>query len=84
MKDFLKWFNGSLSIDPVLKAGMEHLWFVTLHPFDDGNGRIACAIADMQLARADGSQERFYSMSVQIRQERNVYYDVLEKTQKNI
>ncbi len=84
MKDFLKWFNGSLAIDPVLKAGMAHLWFVTLHPFDDGNGRIARAIADMQLARADGSQERFYSMSVQICVERNVYYDVLEKMQKNI
>lgn len=84
MKDFLKWFNGSLAIDSVLKAGMAHLWFVTLHPFDDGNGRIARAIADIQLARADGSQERFYSMSAQIRLERNDYYDVLEKMQKNI
>ena len=67
----------------MLKAGIAHLWFVTLHPFEDGNGRIARAIADMQLARADGSRERFYSMSVSIRQERNAYYDVLEKTQKN-
>lgn len=83
MKDFLSWFNGSMDMDPVLKAGIAHLWFVTLHPFEDGNGRIARAIADMQLARADGNGERFYSMSVQIRQERNAYYDVLEKTQKN-
>lgn len=91
MKNFLSWFNGSASlttggtmdIDPVLKAGIAHLWFVTLHPFEDGNGRIARAIADMQLARADGSRERFYSMSVQIRQERNAYYNILEKTQKN-
>ncbi|MCA9402117.1 MAG: Fic family protein, partial [Candidatus Omnitrophica bacterium] len=88
MKEFLKWFNTSISLtkdlDPVLKAGIGHLWFVTLHPFDDGNGRIARAIADMQLARADGSRERFYSMSNQIRQERNAYYDILEKTQKSI
>jgi len=82
MKNFLSWFNGSMDMDPVLKAGIAHLWFVTLHPFEDGNGRIARAIADMQLARADGSRERFYSMSVSIRQERNAYYDVLEKTQK--
>ncbi|RJP61833.1 MAG: Fic family protein [Candidatus Auribacter fodinae] len=84
MKDFLSWFNGSTNLEPVLKAGLAHLWFVTLHPFEDGNGRIARAIADMQLARADGGRDRFYSMSVQIRQERNTYYDVLEKTQKNI
>ena len=83
MKDFLSWFNGPMDLDPVLKAGIAHLWFVTIHPFEDGNGRIARAIADMQLARADGSRERFYSMSVQIHQERNAYYDVLEKTQKN-
>ena len=84
MKGFLSWFNGIIDLDPVLKASIAHLWFVTLHPFDDGNGRIARAIADMQLARADCSKERFYSMSVQIRHERNVYYNVLEKTQKNI
>ncbi|MFH1836906.1 MAG: Fic family protein [Candidatus Omnitrophota bacterium] len=84
MKDFLKWFNASKEMDSVIKAGIAHLWFVTLHPFDDGNGRIARAIADMQLARADNSQERFYSMSVQIRQDRNAYYDILEKTQKNV
>lgn len=83
MKNFLSWFNKSMDIDSVLKTGIAHLWFVTLHPFEDGNGRIARAIADMQLARADGSRDRFYSMSVQIRQERNAYYDVLEKTQKN-
>jgi len=83
MNDFLTWFNGTMNMDPVLKAGIAHLWFVTLHPFDDGNGRIARAVADMQLARADGGRERFYSMSTQIRQERNDYYDVLEKTQKN-
>ena len=83
MRNFLKWFNGTEKIDPVLKAGMAHLWFVTVHPFEDGNGRIARAIADMQLARADGSAQRFYSMSAQIRQERKTYYEVLEKTQKN-
>lgn len=83
MKGFLNWFRNSKDLDPVLKAGIAHLWFVTLHPFEDGNGRIARAIADMQLARADGSRERFYGMSVQIRQERNAYYDILEKTQKN-
>ncbi len=83
MKSFLKWFKSSADLDPVLKAGIAHLWFVTIHPFDDGNGRIARAIADLQLARSDVSRERFYSMSVQIRQERNAYYDILEKTQKS-
>jgi Fic family protein len=83
MKNFITWFNQETSIDPVLKAAIAHLWFVTIHPFEDGNGRITRAITDMQLARADGSAQRFYSMSVQIRQERNVYYNVLEKTQKN-
>ncbi len=83
MKNFISWFNQNTGIDPVLKAAIAHLWFVTIHPFDDGNGRIARAITDMQLARADGSAQRFYSMSVQIRQERNAYYDVLEKSQKN-
>ena len=82
MDAFLKWFNGNDGIDPVLKAGLAHLWFVTIHPFDDGNGRIARAIADMQLARSEGSPQRFYSMSAQIRQERNAYYDILEATQK--
>ena len=83
MKYFLDWFNRPAEIDLVLKAGIVHLWFVTIHPFEDGNGRIARAITDMQLARADGSAGRFYSMSVQIRKERNAYYTVLEKMQKN-
>ncbi len=82
MTKFLKWFNGKDSLDPVIKAALAHLWFVTIHPFDDGNGRIARAIADMQLARADGNNQRFYSMSAQIRIERNKYYNILEKTQK--
>ncbi len=82
MSKFLVWFNGEQKIDPVIKAGIAHLWFLTIHPFDDGNGRIARAIADMQLARADGSAQRFYSMSVQIRKERKEYYEISEKTQK--
>ena len=82
MIDFLNWFDTKMDIDPVLKAAIAHLWFVTVHPFDDGNGRIARAIADMQLARSDGSNQRFYSMSGQIRKDRSDYYDVLEKTQK--
>ncbi len=82
MKAFLAWFNKSSDVDPVLKAAIAHLWFVTIHPFDDGNGRIARAIADMQLSRADGSAQRFYSMSAQIRIERKAYYEILEKTQK--
>jgi Fic family protein len=82
MDRFLDWFNTSANIDPVLKAAVAHLWFVTIHPFDDGNGRIARAIADMLLARADGTAQRFYSMSAQIRVERNAYYDILESTQK--
>jgi Fic family protein len=80
---FLAWFNSEMTIDPVIKAAIAHLWFVTIHPFDDGNGRTARAIADMQLARADESNQRFYSMSAQIRKERKEYYDILEKTQKN-
>ncbi|MGK5089772.1 Fic family protein [Bdellovibrionota bacterium FG-2] len=82
VRAFLSWFNGQKSIDPVLKAGVAHLWFVTLHPFDDGNGRIARAIADMSLARSENSPQRFYSMSAQICSERTYYYDVLEATQK--
>jgi Fic family protein len=82
MKVFLNWFNANAGIDPVLKAGLAHLWFVTIHPFDDGNGRIARAIADMALARSENSAQRFYSMSAQIRQKRNAYYNILEKTQK--
>ena len=82
VKAFLDWFNANADIDPVLKAGLAHLWFVTIHPFDDGNGRIARAIADMALARSENSPQRFYSMSAQIRQERGAYYDILEETQK--
>ncbi len=82
MKSFLEWFNTDRSHDPVLKAGLAHFWFVTIHPFDDGNGRIARAIADMALARADNSSQRFYSMSAQIRQERAKYYNTLEYMQK--
>ncbi|WP_224994411.1 Fic family protein [Cesiribacter sp. SM1] len=82
MERFLNWFNEEMDIDPVLKAGVAHLWFVTIHPFADGNGRIARAIADMQLARADMSGQRYYSMSAQIRKERAGYYDYLEQTQK--
>jgi len=82
MSAFLTWFDQKGEIDPVLKAAIAHLWFVTIHPFEDGNGRIARAIADMALARTEGSAQRFYSMSTQIRQERNAYYDSLEATQK--
>ncbi len=82
MNHFINWFNKPSAMDPVLKAAIAHFWFVTIHPFDDGNGRIARAIADMQLARADGTVLRFYSMSAQIRKERNAYYTILEKTQK--
>jgi Fic family protein len=81
MKAFLKWFNQGNNYDAVLKAAIAHLWFVTIHPFEDGNGRIARAIADMQLARSDESSQRFYSMSVQIRKERKEYYKVLERIQ---
>ena len=82
MGSFLNWFEGKDPIDPVLKAGLAHLWFVTIHPFDDGNGRIARAIADLALARSENTPQRFYSMSAQIRQERKAYYDILENTQR--
>ena len=82
MQGFLTWFNLEDELDPVIKAALAHLWFVTIHPFDDGNGRIARAIADMSLARSEDSPQRFYSMSAQIRLERNAYYDILEATQK--
>lgn len=81
MASFIKWFNEA-PLDPVLKAAVAHLWFVTIHPFEDGNGRIARAIADMLLARSEGSPQRFYSMSAQIRLERKDYYAILEQTQK--
>jgi Fic family protein len=79
---FLSWFEVDMKLDPVLRAGIAHLWFVTIHPFEDGNGRIARAIADMALARADGTSSRFYSMSRQIEQERKAYYTQLEIQQK--
>jgi len=82
MRLFLDWFNAPPEIDEVVKAGQAHLWFVTMHPLDDGNGRTARAISDMALARSERSPQRFYSMSAQIRQERKAYYDVLEQTQK--
>jgi Fic family protein len=82
MAAFLYWFNDDDDDDWLVKAAVAHLWFVTLHPFDDGNGRIARAIADQALARSERSPQRFYSMSAQIRQERNAYYEVLERTQK--
>ena len=74
--------RGTRRTDPLLVAGLAHLWFVTIHPFDDGNGRIARAIADMALARSEQSTQRFYSMSAQIRRERGDYYTMLERTQK--
>jgi Fic family protein len=82
MRRFLAWFAKPGDADPLLLAGLAHLWFVTIHPFEDGNGRIARAIADMALARSERTGQRFYSMSDQIRQERNNYYDMLERTQK--
>ena len=81
MQAFLRWFNAPPETDEVLKAALAHLWFVTVHPFDDGNGRIARAIADMALARSERSRQRFYSMSSQIRRERAAYYGILERTQ---
>lgn len=82
MSSLLNWFSQNNKIDLVLKASIAHLWFVTIHPFDDGNGRITRALTDMLLAQADKSNQRFYSMSAQIRIERKQYYDILEKTQK--
>jgi len=82
MDAFINWFNTEEELDPVLKAGLAHLWFITIHPFEDGNGRIARAITDLLLARSDGISQRFYSMSAQIRLERKGYYEILEKSQK--
>ena len=79
---FLDWFGAVNGIDPVLKAGIAHFWFVTIHPFEDGNGRISRALADMALARAEGTIERFYSMSTQIEAEKKQYYLNLEQSQK--
>lgn len=83
MTAFLNWVNAKDELDPLLKAGLGHFWFVTLHPFEDGNGRMARAVADLLLARADGSPQRFYSMSAQIRNERKKYYDILERSQRS-
>lgn len=83
MEAFLEWFDNDHGVDPVIKAGIAHLWFVTIHPFEDGNGRIARAIGDMALARADGAPERFYSLSSQLEAERKRYYAQLEKQQRS-
>jgi Fic family protein len=80
---FLRWANSASGEPPLIKAGLAHLWLVTLHPFDDGNGRIARAVGDLFLARADSSPQRFYSLSAQIQRERKAYYDILERTQKH-
>ena len=82
MFDFIKWFNETNDLDSLVKASIAHLWFVTIHPFDDGNGRIARAIGDMQLSKSDGVNQRFYSMSSQINAEKKSYYQILEQTQK--
>lgn len=82
MQRFLDWFNAPAAEEPILKAALAHLWFVTIHPFEDGNGRIARAIADLALTRSEGNPQRFYSMSAQIRTERSAYYAILEATQK--
>lgn len=79
---FFHWVDGASGEPSLIKAGIGHLWFVTLHPFDDGNGRIARAVGDLLLARAEGSPQRFYSLSAQIQRERKAYYDILERTQK--
>jgi Fic family protein len=82
MRRFLQWVNAKPVEPPLIRAGLAHLWFVSLHPFDDGNGRLGRAIGDLLLARADGSTQRFYSLSAQIRQERKAYYAILERTQR--
>ena len=82
MAEFLNWLNSEQGLDPVIKAAIAHIWFVTIHPFDDGNGRITRAITDMLLAKADQTEQRFYSMSAQIQKDRNHYYEILERTQR--
>lgn len=82
MDRFIEWFNSDTKLDPVIKAGVAHVWFVTIHPFEDGNGRVTRALTDMLLAKSDGISQRFYSMSAQISIERKLYYEVLEKSQK--
>ena len=83
MKQFIDWFNTDDNMEAVIKSAIAHLWFVSIHPFDDGNGRIARTIADMQLARADRTNQRFYSMSSQIMKSKKGYYNILESTQKS-
>jgi Fic family protein len=82
MKLLLRWFNQPAELEGLLRAAVAHLWFVTVHPFEDGNGRIARAVTDLALAQLERTPQRFYSMSSQIRRERTAYYDVLEETQK--
>lgn len=82
MTGFLYWLNAVAGEPAVIKAGLAHLWFLTIHPFEDGNGRIARAIGDLLLARADGGTQRFYSLSAQIQRQRKAYYAILERTQK--
>lgn len=82
MRDFLLWINSSNRNDPVINAAISHLWFITIHPFEDGNGRIARAITDMMLCRSENRTQRFYSMSSQIKEQKNKYYEMLESTQK--
>lgn len=82
MRAFITWFNRSTAVDMLLKSALAHLWFITIHPFEDGNGRIARALSEMLLARSDNSQMRFYSMSSQIKADRKKYYDILENTQR--
>ncbi len=83
MDRFLEWMNEEKALDPVIKAAIAHFWFVTIHPFEDGNGRIARALADLALARSEETSQRFYSMSAQIQRERAAYYDLLERQQKS-
>ena len=82
MDRFVNWFNTNIEMDLVLKSSLAHFWFITIHPFDDGNGRIARAISDMLLAKSEKNTQRFYSMSSQIQRERSTYYKILEKCQK--
>jgi len=85
MASFLRWFNvptQASTMDPLIRAGLTHLWFLTIHPFSDGNGRIARAINDMALARSNGTSQRFYSYSAQIQREHDAYYELLEMSQK--
>ena len=83
MKQFVDWYNNEQELESLLKAAVAHLWFITIHPFDDGNGRIARAITDMQLSKSDGVNQRFYSMSTEINKQKKSYYTILERTQKD-